>query len=112
MQIDDIECQYDSEHLTSLPFFHPKNEDQKCIRINSHRGLIIVFPDIFISPTKIADACSCMRRAVISTHIRGLTCKPNVSGTLGNLKHQFIEVSHSFDSNLFIIKLLSIALTT
>lgn len=93
LQNDDIECQYDSEIFPTFPFFHPNNEDQRCIRINSCRGLIVVFPDIFISPTKIADACSCMRRAVISTHIRGLTCKPNISGTLGNLKHQFIEVS-------------------
>lgn len=93
LQNDDIECQFDSENCTNYPFFHPNYENKKSIRINSLKGLIIVFPDIFISPTKIADACSCMRRAVISTHIRGLTCKPNISGTLGNLKHEFIEVS-------------------
>jgi DNA replication ATP-dependent helicase Dna2 len=63
------------------------------MRITSQQGLVIVLPDILVSPTKIADACSCMRRAVISTRLRGLNCKSNSSAALGNLKHQFIEVS-------------------
>ncbi len=54
-----------------------------------------MLPDLLISPTKIADSCSCMRRAVITQRVRGLSCKPNAAAALGNLKHQFIEVYSS-----------------
>lgn len=99
LHISDMEC----DDLEPFEIFQQKNpifpshenfqdQSQKVIRIDSQKGLVIVLPDLLISPTKIADACSCMRRAVISTRLRGLSCKSNPAAAIGNLKHQFIEV--------------------
>jgi hypothetical protein len=60
--------------------------------IDNHRGVIIVHPDVLISPTKVAEGISCVRRGVISERVKsfGGTSLPAV---LGNLRHSFIEVN-------------------
>ena len=60
--------------------------------VSNEWGLLVLHPDILISPTKVADSCSCIRKSVISDRVRsfGDISSPAV---LGNLKHAFIEVS-------------------
>ena len=56
---------------------------------NSH-GLVVIHPDILVTPTKIADSFACSRKAVLSDRIRGGSLN-NQAAVLGSLKHQFIE---------------------
>ncbi len=58
--------------------------------IDNQRGVCIVHPDIMVTPTRISEAVSCERRAVLTE--RGTA--GGVSGeaaTLGSVKHSFIE---------------------
>ena len=59
--------------------------------VSNESGLLIVNPDICVSPTRIVDACSCARRSILSERVRSLggPCLPAV---MGNVKHAFIEV--------------------
>lgn len=59
-------------------------------RVDNTRGLIIIHPDVLVTPTKIADSFSCSRKAVLSDIIRGGSLS-NQAAVLGSLKHQFIE---------------------
>ena len=61
------------------------------IVITNHWGLVIVNPDILVSPTKIAESRSCMRRAVLTDRIRSFG-DISAPAVMGNLKHAFIEV--------------------
>ena len=63
------------------------------LNVSDSQGLLVLYPDTLVSPTRVADACSCERRSVISDR----TNSPGVVGyspaaTLGNLKHECIEV--------------------
>ena len=60
-------------------------------KIENENGLLVLHPDMLISPTRIADAIGCVRRGVISERGKSLGgfSKPAV---LGNLRHSFIEV--------------------
>ena len=62
--------------------------------INNDRGLLVIHPDMLISPTKIAEAIGCVRRGVISERVKSLRGGFNKSAVLGNLRHSFIEVTH------------------
>ena len=66
------------------------SSDQVFARIDNNKGLLILHPDMLISPTKIAEAIGCARRGVISERVKtlGSFSKPAV---LGNLRHSFIE---------------------
>ena len=83
-------------HTTSI--FTPKgvtNQDTSVnsiyAKIENENGLLVLHPDMLISPTRIADAIGCVRRGVISERGKSLGgfSKPAV---LGNLRHSFIEV--------------------
>jgi hypothetical protein len=75
------------------------------ISVTDAWGLVIIHPDILISPTKIAESCSCTRRSVISDRVRsfGSISAPAV---LGNLKHAFIEVNKSVYSDVLLFLIL------
>lgn len=61
------------------------------IRVTDQCGLLVVHPDVLISPTKVAESRSCMRRAVLTDRIRSFG-DISAPAVLGNLKHAFIEV--------------------
>jgi hypothetical protein len=61
------------------------------ICIDNKKGLLVLHPDTMISPTRIADSCSCMRRSVISEKIKSFG-NASTAGALGNLKHSIVEV--------------------
>jgi hypothetical protein len=64
------------------------------ISLNNSNGLLIIHPDILITPSKIADSLSCMRKAVLVNQIKSLdNGTAGIAATLGNLKHDFIEVT-------------------
>ena len=61
--------------------------------VDATRGLVIVHPDALITPTRIAEACSCVRKAVLSERVRGMDGgKSGDAAVMGNLKHLFVEV--------------------
>ena len=60
-------------------------------RVDNSGGLIVVHPDIHVTPTRIADSFACSRKAILSDRIRGVGAT-NEAAVLGNMKHQFIEV--------------------
>jgi DNA replication ATP-dependent helicase Dna2 len=62
------------------------------IEITNECGLLILNPDILVSPTKIAESCQCLRRGVLSDKIKNFGISAP-SAILGNVKHYFIEVS-------------------
>ncbi len=66
-------------------------EQQPEFRVDNTCGLVIIHPDVLVTPTKIADSFSCSRKAVLSDRIRGGGAS-NEAAVMGNLKHQFIEV--------------------
>ena len=61
-------------------------------RVDNAHGLVVIHPDVLVTPTKIADSFSCSRKAVLSDRIRGGSLS-NQAAVMGSLKHQFIEVS-------------------
>jgi DNA replication ATP-dependent helicase Dna2 len=58
--------------------------------VNDQQGLLILCPDVLISPTKVADACSCTRRGVLSDRIRSFGSSAP-SAVMGKVRHTFIE---------------------
>ena len=60
-------------------------------RLDNTHGLLVIHPDVLVTPTKISDSFSCARKAVLSDRIRGGSLS-NQAATIGSLKHQFIEV--------------------
>jgi hypothetical protein len=61
------------------------------ITVSNARGLLVMHPDVLVSPTKIAESRSCMRRAVLTDRIRSFG-DISAPAVMGNLKHAFIEV--------------------
>jgi DNA replication ATP-dependent helicase Dna2 len=61
------------------------------IHVDNTNGLIVIHPDVLVTPTKIADSFSCSRKAVLSDRIRGGNVSSDAA-VMGSLKHQFIEV--------------------
>lgn len=69
-----------------------KNWDvDHAIILDDNNGLFISHPDILVSPTRIAESCSCIRRSVLSDRVRSFGGY-SYAATLGNLKHMFLEV--------------------
>jgi hypothetical protein len=67
------------------------------ITVSNARGLLVVHPDVLVSPTKIAESRSCMRRAVLTDRIRSFG-DISAPAVMGNLKHAFIEVRNALFS--------------
>jgi hypothetical protein len=66
------------------------------ININETFGLVIHFPDILISPTRIVEACQCVRKSIISERAKAshlVDVGDSIHAIMGTLKHDFIEVS-------------------
>jgi hypothetical protein len=61
------------------------------ILVSNSSGLLVVCPDILVSPTKIADSCSCTRRGVLSDRIKSFGIS-SPTAILGNVRHHFLEV--------------------
>jgi hypothetical protein len=61
------------------------------ITVSNQCGLLVTHPDVLVSPTKVAESRSCMRRAVLTDRIRAFG-DLSAPAVLGNLKHAFIEV--------------------
>ena len=59
--------------------------------VSNDVGLLIVHPDSLVSPTKISEATSCDRRAILSGRVEANDPTNHMSGAMGNLKHAFIE---------------------
>ena len=57
--------------------------------VDNTRGVCVVHPDIMVTPSRIAEAVSCIRRAVISD--RAAVGSVGQAATLGSLKHSFLE---------------------
>eukprot|EP00981_Chlorochromonas_danica_P008994 scaffold2392_cov166-Ochromonas_danica.AAC.10 len=58
------------------------------LEIDENQGLVILHPDCLISPTRIAEACDCMRKSVLAHRQMSVLSPPAV---LGSLRHSFIE---------------------
>lgn len=64
-------------------------------RVDRDSGLLVARPRVLISPTRVAEACSCARRCVVGERVRSVFSSSSAAGVLGNLKHDFIEVRAS-----------------
>lgn len=60
------------------------------ITVSDRCNLLIHFPDILVSPSKIVDSLSCNRRGLLSSRSSSLG-KPSAAASLGSLKHGVIE---------------------
>ena len=78
------------------------SSDSVYARIDNERGLLVLHPDLLISPTKIAEAIGCVRRGVISERVKSLGGF-NKAAVLGNLRHSFIEVRYMLWLFLFLL---------
>lgn len=63
------------------------------LEIDENQGLVILHPDCLISPTRIAEACDCMRKSVLA-HRQMSVLSP--AAVLGSLRHSFIEVKDMY----------------
>ena len=67
--------------------------------IDEEGGLLVVHPEVTVSPTKIADSCTCVRRGVLTERVRGLQSgSGSLAAIMGNLRHAFIEVGNYIDA--------------
>lgn len=82
----DVEMDHNLSQRTGI-----RRDSSFCI--DGSKGLIVMHPESLVTPTRIAESCLCIRRAVLSERVRGLD--GGLSGTaavMGNVKHLFIEV--------------------
>lgn len=79
-----------NSNVSKSPTNITMNED-KLIRLTNEWGLLVLHPDILISPTKVAESCSCIRRGVLTDKLRSFG-DISAAAVMGNLKHAFIEV--------------------
>lgn len=54
--------------FTQITLQQPNVERELCI--NNARGLLVLHPDVLISPTKVADACNCDRKGALSERLK------------------------------------------
>lgn len=59
--------------------------------VSAQSGLLILHPDMLVTPSRISDALSCARKGVLSDRVRGYD-GVGLAGTVGTVKHSFIEV--------------------
>lgn len=59
---------------------------------NASGRLLVVHPDILVSPTKVADTVTCNRKAVLQSRLASDASKSKPA-VLGNLKHELFEKS-------------------
>jgi len=59
------------------------------IIIDNENHFFVLCPDLLVSPTRVAGATQCVRRAVLAEHIQSFGA--TVYTVLGNLKHEVIE---------------------
>ena len=78
---------------TSTSVFSALQRNNRVV-VNNNRGLVIVHPDVLISPTKVAESRSCLRRVVLTDRIRSFG-DLSAPAVMGNLKHAYIEVGCS-----------------
>ena len=77
-------------HYPSLAVDGVSGPEDVALLVDNTNGLLIVHPDVLISPSRIGDSCSCIRRGVISDRVR--IFESSVPAVLGNLRHSFIEM--------------------
>lgn len=65
---------------------------QNVIIDNASGKLLVVQPDILVSPTKVADTVVCTRKAVLQSRLASNASKSKPA-VLGNLKHELFESS-------------------
>jgi len=84
----DIHGESTADHRTILK----STEPYWIISITNDCGILIVAPDTLVSPTKIAESCTCIRRGVITDRMRSFG---NITSQaiMGNVRHMFIEVT-------------------
>jgi hypothetical protein len=63
------------------------------VEITGNCGIFILYPEVLVSPTKIAESCSCIRRGALSNKIKNFGISAPTA-IMGNVRHYFIEVSH------------------
>jgi hypothetical protein len=54
-------------------------------------GLLILHPEILVTPSRVSESVGCVRRGVLSDRVRSYGT-PSQPATMGSLKHSFIEV--------------------
>ena len=87
----DIECNVSQ---SSRVYSTGSGGKEKQLYVDGTRGLVVLHPDMLITPTRITESFSCLRRGVLSERARGLD--GGLSGApavMGNVKHMFIEVT-------------------
>lgn len=67
-------------------------ESEHVVVDNASGRLLIVQPDILVSPTKVADTVLCNRKAVLQSRLASDASKSKPA-VLGNLKHELFETS-------------------
>jgi hypothetical protein len=70
------------------------------VEITGNCGIFILYPEVLVSPTKIAESCSCIRRGALSNKIKNFGISAPTA-IMGNVRHYFIEVRRFF-SFLFV----------
>ena len=66
--------------------------------VSPSEGLLIMHPEILVTPSRVSEAVGCIRRGVLSDRVRSYGC-PSLPATMGSLKHSFIEVHGSMDKD-------------
>ncbi|CAN0534709.1 unnamed protein product, partial [Ectocarpus sp. 8 AP-2014] len=59
---------------------------------NASGRLVVVHPDILVSPTKVAETVACARKAVLQSRLASDASKSKPA-VMGNLKHELFETS-------------------
>ena len=62
---------------------------EQAIIVDDTTNLLICFPDLLLSPSKIIDSLLCSRKSLLSSRFPGSL--PSSAAVLGSLKHEFIE---------------------
>ena len=75
---------------TCEPNISKFNHADDVITLTNKFGLLVMHPDIMLSPTRISEVSSCLRKSVISERVR--VFESSNPAVLGNTRHMFVEL--------------------
>lgn len=70
--------------------------------VSGNNGLLVLHPDILVTPSRISEALSCPRKGILSERIRSYD-GVGLAGTMGTVKHAFIEVNFNQHYNALVM---------
>jgi len=85
-----VQLREDCVNFSSIKQPSNKQNVEGSIIVDNNNGLVVINPDLLVTPTKISESCGCIRKGVLSERVKSFDGS-NPAGVLGTLRHEFME---------------------